>query len=158
MRWLAAAAMALAIAPGAFAQEAGCPLIQGIVAAAPDGFVAQRGEEIDDGLFDAKVWLRDADECAVDLTWGSQFYCVWDADTTAAAQTQVVLLSEAVKLCLPAWPWEDIAGETSENNLEIIKGIAMIGAGDNEDTLIRIYAEAFPDSPQRQVWLEVVQP
>jgi len=149
------AAAVFAFLPAAHAQQSGCDLINSIVAAAPDGFKSLQGEEIDDGWFEPKVWLVNAEECGIDLAKGSLFYCVWGADSSAAANTKTVVLSEAVKLCLLDWTQEDIAGRLSSNNLKIVKGVGPSGAGAHAGTRMEIYTQTFEDSPESQTWLEV---
>ncbi len=150
-------AAGLASAPLAHAQS-GCELVDRIIAAAPDAFESLKGEEVDEDWYESKLWLRDADECGVDLTKGSQFYCEWDSENPAAANTQTVFLSESVKLCLGDWAVAPLDGQMSSNNLKIQTGISLAGAGKNAGTVMKVYAEAYENSQERQVWLEVRRP
>lgn len=158
---LLAAAIVLApfaFAPGAHAQG-GCDNLKRIVADALDAFPTLRGDEIDDDWFDSKLYLQDADECTIDLSIASAFSCAWGFDEPADADAFSEQLEQGAQYCLPEWEWEAIEpGAKLQNNLPVTRGIRMIGNGETEDTLIQIYAEAFPDSPERTVWLEVVQP
>lgn len=155
---VAAAAMALAPFMTAHAQS-GCDNMKRIVAEALDAFPTLRGDEIDDDWFDSTLYLQGAAECTIDLSIASMFSCAWDFDAAAPADAHAGVLADAARQCLPGWRWEAIEpGTKSENNLAITRGIRMIGNDDYEDTLIEIYAEAFPDSAERTVWLEVTQP
>lgn len=146
-------AAAIALAPAAHAQTSGCALLEQIVTSASTGFADLKGEEIDDGWFDAKVWLADAEECSVEMKAMAEFSCVWDADTAAAANSKTAALSYSAKVCLPTWKVDDIAGRRSFNNLLIGKGVAMSGVGDREGNLLQIYTESFENSQESSTWL-----
>lgn len=151
------AAAAMVLAPVAHAQQTGCPLIKSIVAGASGGFNDLRGEEIDEDWYDSKVWLADAEECGIELSDGAEFYCTWGFPNPAAASSKTVFLSEAVKLCLPDWKVEDIAGRKSFNNLTINKGVAMTGSGPATDTVLEVFAETYENSQETMAWISVRQ-
>lgn len=150
------AAVAMA-APGAWAQS-GCALLDKVIADAPNGFASFRGEEIDDGWFDSKLYFTGAEECAVDVGKETTFSCVWVGDNSAAANTQTVALSESAKLCLKDWPAADLTGQISANGLKIEMGTLLTGAGQRAGVKLRVFAEAYETSPERNVWLEVLAP
>lgn len=154
MRFGLFVAAAFALAPVAHA-DASCMLLQTIVGGAPGGFAEQKGEELDDGWFDSKLYLTGAEECAVDLSKGKLFYCVWGFTTPAAANAKAAALSASAVPCLAGWALEDTTGKQSSNNLKIIKGVSLTGAGAAAGTRVSIFAESYENSQESTATLEV---
>ena len=86
MKYALLAAMAVAVAPFAHAQDCG-PLEQ-VLTAAEDRFRSIMVEELDDGFFDTSIYLLGADECAVDSVETS-YYCLWSWPTVAEADKAI---------------------------------------------------------------------
>jgi hypothetical protein len=154
MRFGLFVAAAIALAPAAHA-DASCMLLQNIINGAPGGFADQKGEELDDGWFDSKLYLTGAEECAVDLSKGKLFYCVWTFKTPAAANAKAAELSASAVPCLAGWKLEDTTGKQSSNNLKIIKGIGLSGAGATTGTRVNLFAESYENSQESMATLEV---
>lgn len=154
MRFSLFVAAAFALAPAARA-DASCMLLQGIVGGAPGGFAEQKGEELDDGWYESKLYLTGAEECAVDLAKDNLFYCVWDFANPAAANAKAAALSASAVLCLAGWTLEDTTGQQSSNNLKILKGIGLSGAGAHKGTRVTIFAESYENSQESMATLEV---
>jgi hypothetical protein len=154
MRFSLIVAAAFALAPTARA-DASCTLLQGIVGGAPGGFAEQQGAELDDGWFDSKLYLTGAEECGVDVAKGNLFYCVWAFANPAAASAKAAALSASAVPCLAGWTLEDTTGKQSSNNLKIINGIGLSGAGAHTGTRVTIFAESYENSQESTATLEV---
>jgi hypothetical protein len=155
MRFRVLAAMAVALGPMAHAQEAGCPLLQKIVAGAPAGFPELKGEELSAGWFDSRLYMTGADDCSVNIADRNLFYCAWGFDAPAAANSLATALSDAAKQCLAGWTLEDTTGRKSSNNLVILKGLTLSGAGAHAGTRVLVFSESFENSQESQVTIEV---
>ena len=155
MRFGLIVAAAMMLAPAARAQESGCPLLQKIVGGAPAGFPELRGDELDNGWFDTGLYMNDADDCAVKIGDHNLFYCAWWFDTPAAANTLATALSGAATQCLAGWTLEETTGQKSSNNLVVLKGVTLSGAGAHAGTHILVFSESLEDSQESQVTIEV---
>lgn len=155
MRFGILAALAVALAPMAHAQEAGRPLLQKMVDGAPAGFLEFRGDELDNGWFDSRLYMTGADDCSINTGNQNLFYCAWGFDTPGAANSLATALSDASRQCLAGWTVEDTTGRRSSNNLVILKGLTLSGAGAHADTRVLVFSESFENSQESQVTIEV---
>jgi hypothetical protein len=155
MRFSIVVAAAFALAPVAYAEESGCPLLQRIVGGAPTGFVELRDEELSAGWFESRIYLDDADDCSVNIGDHNLFYCAWEFDAPAPANDMVSAISEMATQCLSAWAFADTTGEKSSNNFVILKGITLSGAGSDVGTQVSVFSESVLGSQQSRVSIEV---
>lgn len=157
MRFGLIVAAAMVLAPAAQAQESGCPLLQKMVDGAPAGFPELRGDELDNGWFDSRLYMTGADDCSIKTGTENLFYCAWGFDTPAAANSLAAALSDAAKQCLTGWTLEDTTGRKSSNNLVVLKGLTLSGAGAHAGTRVFVFSESFENSQESQVTIEVRQ-
>jgi len=154
MKYALLAAMAVAVAPFAHAQDCG-PLEQ-VLTAAEDRFRSIMVEELDDGFFDTSIYLLGADECAVDSVETS-YYCLWSWPTVAEADKSIAPLYDMAKVCLSeGWVWSELTGVKTTNTTTITEGYRMTKrSGAHKGAVVQVYMDGIADQQWRQVWLDV---
>lgn len=147
------AALAVALVPAAHAHS-GCELIDKLVAGAGSEFASIRGEEIDDGWYETDVWLKDAEECTVEIGDKAVYDCAWSAPHEAAGRTWASALNVTAVKCLPGWTRSDITGKMSFNNLPIRYGDAFTRT---DGKAVEVYVEVV-DAKTTHIWFRVIGP
>lgn len=148
-------AVAVLLAPAAYAQESGCALLNKLVAGAETGFPEQRGDAWDNGWFDSNLYMTGADDCSIKVGDYNLFYCASEFDSPADANSLATALADAATQCLSGWTAHDTAGQKSSNNLTITKGLTLSGKGAHAGTRVLVFAESFENSQESQVTIEI---
>lgn len=154
MKYALLAAMAVAVAPIAHAQD--CGPLERVLTAAEDSFESIMDDELDDGFFDASIYLFSADECAVD-TIETSYYCLWSWPTVAEADKSIAPIYDTAKVCLSeGWVWSELTGVKTGDTTAITEGYRMIKrSGAHMGAVVQVYMDGIADQQWRQVWLDV---
>lgn len=159
MKYALLAAMAVAVAPlalasGAHAQD--CGPLERVLTSAEDRFESIMYDELDDGFFDASIYLLNADECAVD-TIENSYYCLWTWPTVAEADKSIAPLYDMAKVCMSeGWVWSELTGVKTGNTTAITEGYRMTKrTGAHKGAVVQVYMDGIADQQWRQIWLDV---
>lgn len=151
------AAVAIALAPIAAHAQPSCKEVNTIIAEAPHGFRALRGDELEEDYFESTAWLKYADECGVDVSFVDLFVCTWNFDP-AMARNNYDAFAKHLPSCLPGWDQKDAAGKDSLKGTTIETGVSFGEGPDNQaNTVVILYIEPDKASNSSTLFFQVVR-